>query len=304
MPDRMSVPAADFVRNIGVWQEQALKTPVSITYHGRERLILLSAERYASASLNAANSRDEAQAAGLILDQMSQGFVALDKEFIIVNVNRSAEAYFGRPRDDLMGRALDALYPQTKDSIAHDYIRRVAITRTPAAFEAASLIFPDVRLAVTIFPLLEGVGVLFTNTTEQDALRTSASRARALLAGIAEHRDVSLTQLDVRGRFVRVDYKFALWAGFDPAALLNCRLIDLVSPVDRRRVGDGFDAAVLERRPSAFETTLVAKSLKEQRLSVSFAPLDDAEGKTEVWTLMSMPPPDAQSCAPRQAVHQ
>jgi PAS domain-containing protein len=295
MPDRISVAAADFVRNIGAWQEQALKTPISITYHGRERLVLLSAERYASANFNPPQSAGEARAAALVLDQISQGFLALDSKFIITDVNVAAEAYLGRPRDDLLGRTLGELYPQTETSVAADHIRRVVVARTPISFETASLIFADVRLSATMFPLLGGVGILFTNITEQDALRTSGARARAIMAGIAEHRDVSMAQLDVRGRFIRVDGKFSVWAGFDPAALLNCRLIDLLAPVDRRRLGDGFDAAVLARRPSAFETTLITKDLRERRLSLSFTPLDDADGKAEIWTLMSLPPSEAEA---------
>jgi PAS domain-containing protein len=293
MPDRISVAAADFVRNIGAWQEQALKTPIAITYHGRERLILLSAERYASADFHPPQSREEERAAALVLDQISQGFLALDSTLTITELNLAAEAYFGRPKADLLGRTFGELYPHTDASVAADHIRRVVVTRTPVSFEMASLIFPDVRLSVTLFPLLGGVGLLFTNTTEQDALRTSGARARAIMTGIAEHRDVALAQLDVRGRFVRVDGKFSVWAGFDPAALLNCRLIDLIAPVDRRRLSDGFDAAVQARRASAFETILITKDLREQRLSLSFAPLEDADGKAEVWTVMSLGPPQA-----------
>jgi PAS domain-containing protein len=301
MPDRISVAAADFVRNIGAWQEQAMKTPIAITYHGRERLILLSAERYASANFNAPQSREDAQAASLVLDQMSQGFVALDGEFIVADLNKAAEGYFGRAKADLIGRTLVELYPQAEGSVVSDYIRRVAVARMPVSFEASSLVFPDVRLAVTLFPLLEGVGILFTNITEQEALRTSAARARAILAGIAEHHDVSLAQLDLRGRFVRVDGKLAVWAGFDPAALVNCRLIDLLAPVDRRRLGDGFDAAVQTRRPSAFETTLITKDLRQRHLSLSFTPLEEADGKTEIWTLMSLPAPAMEAQLPPKA---
>lgn len=300
MPDRISVAAADFVRNIGAWQEQAMKTPVAITYHGRERLILFSAERYASASFDTPQAREDAQAV-LVLDQISQGFVALDGGFAVAELNKAAEAYFGRAKADLIGRTFTELYPQAETSVATDNIRRVAVARTPISFEMASLIFPDVRLAVTLFPLLEGVGILFTNITEQEALRTSAARARAIMAGIGEHHDVALVQLDVRGRFVRVDGKFAVWAGFDPAALLNCRLIDLLAPVDRRRLGDGFDAAVQARCPSAFETTLITKDLRERRLSLSFTPLEDAEGKAEIWTLMSLPAPETQARRPPEA---
>jgi prevent-host-death family protein len=41
-----TVSAAEFQRNIGVYQDMALTRPVSITKNGRERTVLLSAEEF------------------------------------------------------------------------------------------------------------------------------------------------------------------------------------------------------------------------------------------------------------------
>jgi prevent-host-death family protein len=40
------IPAADFQRNIGHYQDRALVGPVIVTRNGRERIVLLSAEEY------------------------------------------------------------------------------------------------------------------------------------------------------------------------------------------------------------------------------------------------------------------
>lgn len=45
--DTVTVSAAEFHRNIGVYQDIALTRPVTITKNGRERTVLLSAEEYA-----------------------------------------------------------------------------------------------------------------------------------------------------------------------------------------------------------------------------------------------------------------
>ena len=44
--DTMTVSAAEFQRNIGVYQDIALTKPVAITKNGRERTVLLSAEEF------------------------------------------------------------------------------------------------------------------------------------------------------------------------------------------------------------------------------------------------------------------
>ena len=43
----LKVPAAEFQRNIGRYQDVALRQPVSVTRNGRERTVLISAEEYA-----------------------------------------------------------------------------------------------------------------------------------------------------------------------------------------------------------------------------------------------------------------
>ena len=43
----ITVTSADFQRNIGLYQDEALKQPVAITKNGRPRTVLISAEEYA-----------------------------------------------------------------------------------------------------------------------------------------------------------------------------------------------------------------------------------------------------------------
>jgi prevent-host-death family protein len=44
--DVVTVTSADFQRNIGLYQDEALKKPVAITKNGRPRTVLISAEEY------------------------------------------------------------------------------------------------------------------------------------------------------------------------------------------------------------------------------------------------------------------
>jgi len=41
-----TVTSRDFQRNLGHYQDEALKEPVAITHHGRRRLVLISADEY------------------------------------------------------------------------------------------------------------------------------------------------------------------------------------------------------------------------------------------------------------------
>jgi prevent-host-death family protein len=46
MMEEHIVPAAEFQRNFGHYQDEAMKHPLAITRNGRARLVLLSAEEY------------------------------------------------------------------------------------------------------------------------------------------------------------------------------------------------------------------------------------------------------------------
>jgi prevent-host-death family protein len=48
--DMLTVSAAEFQRNFGRYQDEALKQPLSISRNGRERLVVLAVEEYASAA--------------------------------------------------------------------------------------------------------------------------------------------------------------------------------------------------------------------------------------------------------------
>ena len=47
MEPLVNVPAAEFQRNIGLYQDKALSEPVFVTRNGRERTVLISVEEYA-----------------------------------------------------------------------------------------------------------------------------------------------------------------------------------------------------------------------------------------------------------------
>ena len=240
MPDRISVSSADFVRNIGMWQEKALHGPIAITYHGRERLVLVAAESFSVSNDSGAPLETVDQLAAL-LNNMAEGFVAISEDYIVTAVNHVAEAYFGRSRQGMEGAHFTSVFPMLEGSLLADQVRRVIRSREPATFEFESLVFPGRRLECRVFPLLRGVGILFVNVTEREALRGALAEAEAMRASANQHPDVAVATCDVRGRLTHADARFCAWVGFDPNAILHCRFVDIVAPVSRREVSDALE---------------------------------------------------------------
>ncbi|GAM99989.1 hypothetical protein U91I_03647 [alpha proteobacterium U9-1i] len=282
MSERISVSSADFVRNIGVWQERALHAPIAITYHGRERLVLLAAESF-SVSNDSNAPTDAIDQLSAIVDNMAEGFVAIADDYSVVAANHVAEGYFGRSRRSMEGTAFTSIFPALKDSLLMSQVQRVMRAREAATFELESIVFPGRRLECRVFPLSRGVGILFVNVTEREALRGALAEAEAMRAAASLHPDIASATCDPRGRLLHADARFCAWVGFEPSAILHCRFVDIVAPASRREVGEALERALDANL--TVTTRLLAKDLTERQLTLSLSPITSVSGTKGVCIL-------------------
>ena len=119
------------------------------------------------------------------LDRISDGFIVYDRQWRFRTLNRAAERYFGRPREELLGRVVWDVFPQAVDSHPALMLRSVAERGEPVEVEAFA---PAMRRWVSfrMHPAANGgVAVTFTDVTEArksaDELRASEARHRAIL---------------------------------------------------------------------------------------------------------------------------
>jgi len=83
--DRVTVSAAEFHRNVGLYQHIALTKPVTITKNGREQTVLLSAQEYARLKRRdrrviAAGELSDRQVGAIRNARIPDRFADLDKE--------------------------------------------------------------------------------------------------------------------------------------------------------------------------------------------------------------------------------
>lgn len=125
-----------------------------------------------------------------------------------------------------------------------------------------------------MFPLSEGVGVLFVNVTEREALRSALVEAEAMHAAVAEHPEIASAACDARGRLASADQRFCAWVGFEPDAIMNCRFVDIVAPSSRREVAEALEEAA--EHTVTVSARLLAKDLSERVLTLSLSPIASA----------------------------
>ena len=276
-----AVTAAEIIRNFGFWQQQALIKPVTITHHGRARVMLISIDEHerltaAVAASGGAPAVEQSSGTGAgvaVLDNMAEGFVLFDRDLRVVQMNRVAEAYYGVDREMLAGKTIATLFPQTANSVANEWIARVQRTGEIATFEMTSSMFADRRLSVRVFPCRDMTALLFLNITEQEHLRDQTVEWRAARQAIRTHEGISLITLDSRGKPIAVDAEFTRLTGFEAAGLAQSRIFDIVAPGSRRRLQQAFEDLMSTNHLAHVDVDIMVRAGGERRVAISMAPV-------------------------------
>ena len=101
-----------------------------------------------------------------ILESITDGFFALDKEWRLTYINQKAESLLQRSREELLGKNLWAEFPEVVDSIFYQEYHRVVEQKVSVEFEA---IYPslDTWFSVHAYPGSEGLSVYFEDITDR-----------------------------------------------------------------------------------------------------------------------------------------
>ncbi|HET9985326.1 MAG TPA: PAS domain-containing protein, partial [Longimicrobiales bacterium] len=143
-----------------------------------------------------------------VLESIQSGFFAVDADWRFTYVNRHAEALFGKPRSDLLGRVLWDEIPGARGPAFERPLRRAAAEAAPAAFEGI-LAPADAWLEVHAYPSADGLSVFFDDVTERRRLATDLRRSDALLDMIFQQAPIGFAFLDHSLRYMRVNERLA-----------------------------------------------------------------------------------------------
>jgi PAS domain S-box-containing protein len=272
--------AGEVARNFGQWQDQAAKSPVIVTHHGRPRVVILSADDYASwvnddeGGPGPSHVAFEASLAA-VMNHTAEGFFALDSDLVLTAVNRVFEDFAGMAAASMIGRSWAELFPGAARSIAGEHFQRVLRTGEVSDFEMISTVRAGRVLSVRAFPYPDGMGVLFTNRTEERDLLKRLRGAGALEAALAAVGGAAVLEINLRGVIVATDAAFETLTGFTRAELQRHRLVDLLVPRFRAAVSDALERVFSGGRAAAADTVILGRNGRETPARMGLAAIDD-----------------------------
>ena len=172
-----------------------------------------------------------------ILDGIGEGFYAVDRDWRIILFNGEAAKHFRCAPADMLGRILWDALPGARETALGQIFHKVMASRETIRSETESVIFGGRFLSYRLFPLGDGMGVVFRDITD----RKRAEEQRDLLVKELEHRvknTLSLVQSIAAQSFRN--------SGVDPAVqrAFEARLITL-SNVHGVLTQRGWDSADL-----------------------------------------------------------
>lgn len=278
MPDRLAVSSAEFIRNIGYWQNEAQRAPVSITHHGRERLVLATPDRFQPNNAPAAEdpearsllSRIRAEHAALV-ENLQEGFIAFDADMKIYSVNTVAETFAGVAREELFGAVIFAALPQPIASVVAERLQRVQRSRRMESLEAGA--FDGRYLAVHIFPYGAGAALLFDNVTERRRTIARLDECDALETAVRAHSNAAAIKMDSRARVETLDDAFCDWSGFTQADVVGHRFMDLICAAQRREAAELIERVLRECAAREVKLTMLGKRGEEIPCVLTLAPI-------------------------------
>ncbi|MGI9089749.1 MAG: PAS domain S-box protein [Gemmatimonadaceae bacterium] len=124
-----------------------------------------------------------------ILESITDGFHALDREWRFTYINAQAERIVSRTRAELLGKNIWEAFPESVGSTFEREYRRAVAEDTPVTFEE---FYPPLSawLEVRAFPSADGLSVYFRDITArrraEETLHGSETRFRALADNIAQ----------------------------------------------------------------------------------------------------------------------
>jgi two-component system, cell cycle sensor histidine kinase and response regulator CckA len=209
----------------------------------QRRLVRLLAEREAKdqAQLQLAReqaAREEADRARAqvehVLESITDGFFALDRDSRFTYVNRRAERAFDRSRRALLGRNV---WEELGAVLGAEFCRRLEgatarrqTSRFEYRHEATGAVF-----LVSVFPGEDGVSIYFNNVTARKRAEESMRRSEEHFRALIETNLDGILLLDAGGRIRYESPSARPVLGYAPDEKLGRSFLDYVHPDDRAR---------------------------------------------------------------------
>ncbi|QBK06478.1 EAL domain-containing protein [Hylemonella gracilis] len=222
------------------------------------------------------------------LEQAVDAVVVIDQDNRVTLINAAAEALWGWPREQVLGRNVSMLVPRELRDRHDAYInanRHTGVDRIVGTSREVPIHRRDGQLrwaAMSISRVRVDGQVLYTAFLKDVTAQRAQRERMRLLSQVADHSGSAITITGADQRIVYINAGFTHWLGYEPSEALGRPIQDLLH-------GPHTDPAVIEATRQA---TLMGQSLRAEALfygksgrplwvSITMNPVHDTLGRLE-----------------------
>ena len=226
-----------------------------------------------------------------LLEEINEGFLALDWEYRYLHVNEAMLRLTGKSREELLGRTPFEVWPQLAGTELEERYREAMELGQSSVFEQLSPVNRD-WLETRVYPTPSGISVYFREINERkhveqererlfEELRGSKDKER-FLADVLERADVPFGVGAPDERLVLFNQAFADLTGYSRQELEERQStwsVDLAPPEWREAESKSLAEAVSERRAVRYEKEYLRKDGSRVPIEVLAQPFFDDAGQ-------------------------
>ena len=191
----------------------------------------------------------------LIFSSLQAGYLRIDREYVVRDVNAIALDWLGLARADVIGRPFSHLSPRSPMKMLKSVVEGTVYIDK----ELVSYRRPDRCMVQHIYPVDDGAILFFTDITEEKRAQVRAARTQMLLQASLDALLAQVVVLDRSGTVIASNQawrRFAVGHGVvaandtSPLNYFDLYAEPLVRRAEARRIGNALSALLLARRRS------------------------------------------------------
>ncbi|MFS0755119.1 PAS domain-containing protein [Noviherbaspirillum sp. 1P10PC] len=217
-----------------------------------------------------------------ILNQMGEGFILIEHDGRIANLNAEGVRILQRPAVDVVGKSFTEIW---NDDIGYKVAaacKEVADTGTATIFEINHQVCqPNESWLEMRISLLKAVGlvIFFRDVTAQKRSTLALRQSEEHLSALFEQTSAGIAERDLQGRLIRVNERLCEILGRPREAVLGVNIHDLTHPDDLPRSEAAFKKLLKDGQPFEIEKRYLQPDGRPVWVSTTVSLIRKVEGR-------------------------
>lgn len=209
------------------WQLSALADQAAIALNNARLHEFQTGEAIRQRDESLAALRESSRKINNILESITDLYYQLDNDWRFTDINRQAEARFGRSREELIGKVIWEVFPVAVDSDLYNGLQKCRKTMVPVHFEHGSRIVPGAWFEAHAYPTSTGLSVYLREITERKKSEGEIAFQAHLLSAVEQ----AVIATDLEGTIVYWNSFAEQLYGWSAAEALGANVLD-ITPAD------------------------------------------------------------------------